>query len=105
MAEKAKRKILPAWFPSALFLAQATHLAFGLAFTYAARALGYPSTYGAGLILAVALLKEAAVDPWLEGESFFWNGVEDFGFYLVGVSLALLTLALRFGVPGFATAP
>ena len=100
MAEKAKRKILPAWVPSALFLKQETHFAFGLALPFAARALGYPTTYGVALILAVSFLKELLLDPWLEGAPFLWDGAEDFGFYLVGIVAALAMLAARWGPPG-----
>jgi len=38
---------------------------------------------------AFVLIKELLIDPWLEGNPFFWNGAIDTLFYVVGFGIGL----------------
>jgi hypothetical protein len=82
------------WNPSANFLAQEVHFVIGLSFVIASVAFHYPWWYGVVAIFIISLLKETVFDPIVEEAPFFWNGAEDFSFYLLGIAVATALVLL-----------
>lgn len=77
------------WVPSSNFLAQEVHFVIGVLFVIASVAFNYPWWYGAILIFIVSLVKETTFDQIIEKAPFFWDGAEDFSFYLVGIAVGI----------------
>jgi hypothetical protein len=84
------------WKPSNFLLAQEVHFFAGLAFAFAAPALGFTWWYGGALIILIDLVKELTFDHYVEGQQFIgtWNdsGLVDWTFYIVGVLVAFALL-------------
>jgi hypothetical protein len=82
------------WFPTPFWLCQLIHFFVATTVVFATYSFGYPVLWGAGLILLLGLVKELTFDPIVEGNAFFWNGVEDMAFYILGCSVALISLSV-----------
>jgi len=92
-----------AWNPlDPEMLAQEVHGAIGFGFLLAAyyRVLPFGGTWfylSIAILLIAVLIKEAFWDPVYEKvppQPFFWQGAEDFGFYVVGLVLGLAFVLL-----------
>lgn len=98
------------WLSSAIILPE-LHAALGAAVVFGAYLLlsdlrpGSPAglsrhhwnRIAVVVFLAIDLLKESLWDPIHEVDNpFLWQGVVDFGWYLVGVGIALALVAARF---------
>lgn len=84
------------WKPSNNFLAQAGHLALGALAPALPYFLFKSDTYailGTIIFLTYVWAKETIVDPWLEGDPFWWDGFEDSCYLLGGCTI---TWAVRF---------
>jgi len=83
-------KYIRKWLPSSELLAQMLHTSLGFAFTVAPLIKGYPLWFGITLILIVDLFKELTFDQVVEGEPFFWDGLVDWSFYVLGCVVGVL---------------
>jgi len=81
-----------AWKPSNQLMAQLLHTSVGALFTLGAVAIGRKWYEGAGTIIALDLIKELTFDQVVEKSEFVPQGLIDWGFYGVGVWIAVMLL-------------
>ncbi|MCY0880689.1 MAG: hypothetical protein OWS74_01725 [Firmicutes bacterium] len=73
-------------------MAQEVHFVIGVLFVIASAAANFTNHnlyYGAIAIIIIAILKESIFDPLVEKAPFFWDGAEDFLFYVIGVAIGI----------------
>jgi len=80
------------WKPSNQLMAQLLHTSVGALFTLGAVAIGRKWYEGAGTIIALDLVKELTFDQAVEKSEFVPQGLIDWGFYGVGVWIAVMLL-------------
>ena len=80
------------WKPSNQLMAQLLHTSVGALFTLGAVAIGRKWYEGAGTIIALDLIKELTFDQVVEKSEFVPQGLIDWGFYGVGVWIAVMLL-------------
>ena len=81
------------WEPSSNFLAQSAHTLSGIVFVLLS--LIYESIWPFILFWIYMLVKEIFIDPKTEGEPFFWDGIEDCGFALLGTVLGCVLIIIK----------
>jgi hypothetical protein len=89
------------WNPSEDFLAQSGHFLSGMCSVFGPAAVCHgskSSTFyallGTILFFSFMLIKEVFVDPKMEGEPFFWCGVEDMFFSASGLTVAWILMRI-----------
>jgi len=80
------------WKPSNQLMAQLLHTSVGALFTLGAVTIGRKWYEGAGTIIALDLIKELTFDQIVEKSGFVPQGLIDWGFYGVGVWIAVMLL-------------
>ena len=97
---KIPQWILGRFDATAWLLAQETHLLIGILVMVFAKAYGVPYWVAGLALMAFVLFKETVIDPWLEGNPFFWSGFIDALFYIagIGIGLAVIYVANHFGL-------
>ncbi len=84
------------WTPSALFLAELSHVGYGILAVCLGYLLGFNYAWAALAWAIVTLGKEAGLDPAIEHDQpFLWAGLQDWAYWLLGVGAAVALFALH----------
>jgi len=82
------------WKPSPWLLAQDSHIAWGVVFSFATSALHLAWWWVPVVLLLELVLKEGIFDQVVEDDPLFWRGMVDWAFYIVGALLGAVLIGI-----------